>query len=167
VLSFRPADASDAQALSEALVAGFEGYRAFAPDGWQPPTVGDELARISPLLEDPEAWYLVVEHGGLIVGHTGLQPARTSVEPVEDGKLAHLRALFVAPDWWGKGLALDLHGRALEEAARRGYGAIRLFTPAGQARARRFYEREGWRQHGEPRESPIGLETVEYRRALP
>ena len=26
----------------------------------------------------------------------------------------------------------------------RGYAWMRLFTPAAQARARRFYEREGW-----------------------
>ena len=42
---------------------------------------------------------------------------------------------------------------------------MRLFTPAGHARARRFYEREGWEPRGEPTlEEPLGLELIEYRR---
>ena len=44
---------------------------------------------------------------------------------------------------------------------------MRLFTPAGQARARRFYEREGWVQAGaEFHEPALGLALVEYRYAL-
>jgi hypothetical protein len=55
---------------------------------------------------------------------------------------------------------------ALEEAARRGFPTIRLFTPVGQARARRFYEREGWEERGEPFDAPLGLSLIEYRREL-
>jgi hypothetical protein len=44
---------------------------------------------------------------------------------------------------------------------------MRLFTPAGQVRARRFYEREGWTVAGEPYDDEdLHLEIVEYRRAL-
>ena len=44
---------------------------------------------------------------------------------------------------------------------------MRLFTPAAHARARRFYEREGWAQHREPElDEGFGMEIVEYRRAL-
>jgi predicted GNAT family N-acyltransferase len=43
---------------------------------------------------------------------------------------------------------------------------MRLFTPEGQARARRFYEREGWVQYGEPFEAGLGIPLVEYRREL-
>ena len=46
----------------------------------------------------------------------------------------------------------------------RGYAAGRLFTPEAQARARRFYEREGWRPAGPARwEERLGLSLVEYR----
>jgi GNAT superfamily N-acetyltransferase len=167
VFSFRVAEPADARALGEALVAGFEGYRSFAPESWEPPGALGEVERFRTLLEDADAWFVVAERDGEVVGHSGFQPARTSMVPVEDDDLAHLRALFVDEEWWGSGLASELHGRALVEAARRGYGSIRLFTPAGQARARRFYEREGWQQDGEPRESGIGIMTVEYRRKLP
>jgi hypothetical protein len=54
------------------------------------------------------------------------------------------------------------------EAARRGARAMRLVTPAAHARARAFYEREGWGLVGEPIWEPmLALDLVEYRRELP
>jgi GNAT superfamily N-acetyltransferase len=80
---------------------------------------------------------------------------------------AHLWMLFVRPPWWGSGLARRLQRLALEEAGRRGYDAIRLYTPSGAARARAFYEREGWlREAGSFEEPLLGLDLVEYRRVL-
>ena len=44
---------------------------------------------------------------------------------------------------------------------------MRLFTPAPQARARRFYEREGWAAVGDEFHDPgPNLVVIEYRRAL-
>ncbi len=58
-------------------------------------------------------------------------------------------------------------GSALEEAARQGYETIRLYTPHGAARARAFYEREGWELEGRAFAEPLlGLDLVEYRRPL-
>jgi GNAT superfamily N-acetyltransferase len=75
--------------------------------------------------------------------------------------------LFVRPPWWGTGLATRLHALALAEAGRRGYGTMRLYTPRGAARARAFYEREGWTRAGRPFDEPLlALDLVEYRRAL-
>ena len=48
----------------------------------------------------------------------------------------------------GPGWRRACTGSALEEAARQGYETIRLYTPYGAARARAFYEREGWEQAG-------------------
>jgi GNAT superfamily N-acetyltransferase len=76
--------------------------------------------------------------------------------------------LFIRELWWGSGLAPHLLALAVEEAAARGYEAMRLYTPAGQARARAFYAREGWTLAGEPVYEPmLGLDLVEFRRALP
>ena len=50
----------------------------------------------------------------------------------------------------------------------RGFAALRLFTPAAQARARAFYEREGWTVAGAPfAHDTMGIDMVEYRRPLP
>jgi GNAT superfamily N-acetyltransferase len=165
--SFREAGVADADAIARVVADAFAGYRSFAPAGWEPPTAEDEIGHgVAPLLVDPDAWCVVAERDGGVVAHSAFQPARTSVEPIDQEGLAHLRALFVDRQWWGCGLAAKLHSMALEEAARRGFTAIRLFTPAGQARARRFYEREGWQPTGEPVDSPFGLAVVEYRRPL-
>jgi GNAT superfamily N-acetyltransferase len=73
----------------------------------------------------------------------------------------------VRNDRWGSGLARELHDAAVAEARGRGFTAMRLFAAAGQGRARRFYEREGWVQQGDPSYDPApGLEMVEYRIAI-
>ena len=80
---------------------------------------------------------------------------------------AHLWMLFVRPPWWGTGLAVRLHRLALEEAARRGYDSIRLYTPHGAARARAGCARAGWQRAGRAFPEPLlGLDLVEYRRPL-
>jgi GNAT superfamily N-acetyltransferase len=166
--SFREAEPADGAVIARVVADAFAGYRSFAPEGWEPPTAEDEMEHgVPPLLGDADAWCVVAEREGRVVAHSAFQPARTSIEPVDEGNLAHLKALFVDSEWWGCGLAGTLHSMAVEEAARRGFTAIRLFTPAGQARARRFYEREGWERRGDPIDAPFGLAVVEYRRTLP
>ena len=84
--------------------------------------------------------------------------------PSEDPGLAHLSHLFVVGAQQGTGLAARLLALAVGEARSAGFTGIRLFTPADHARARRFYEREGWAPHGERFfEEAIGLDLVEYR----
>jgi len=110
----------------------------------------------------------VAEAGGSIAGHVAFLPAARARRPVADAGLAHLWQLFVRRAFQGTGVAGELHAAAIAAAAGRGFRLMRLFTPVAQARARRFYEREGWRTHGEPAmDAGLGLEVVEYRRALP
>jgi GNAT superfamily N-acetyltransferase len=73
----------------------------------------------------------------------------------------HFRYLFVRPPFWGSGVATALHAAAVEAIGPR---SARLFTPAGQARARRFYEREGWRLHDLGDFAGFGMPLAEYRR---
>jgi hypothetical protein len=52
-------------------------------------------------------------------------------------------------------------------ARERGSARMRLFTPAGHGRARRFYEREGWVPAGEEfHAAGPNLVLIEYRYAL-
>jgi len=65
----------------------------------------------------------------------------------------------------GSGLATELLARAVAEARAQGYRRMRFFTPRDQARARRFYEREGFVWTGsETLEPDLGLVLVEYLR---
>ena len=165
--AFRPAVLGDARSMCEVFVEGFETYRGFAPQGWSPPSTQEEIERLQELLGDDDVWYRVAEVDGVVVGFVGFLPAARSYRPVEEPALAHFRQLFVRRAHWGTGLAARLHAAAIDEAAARGYAAMRLFTPAGQARARRFYEREGWTLFGECKlDEHIGFEMAEYRYAL-
>ena len=161
----RAAVVADAAAMAAGMVAGLDGYRRFAPAGWRPPTAADEEAHLRTLLADPHVWGCVADAGGRVVGQVTILPAARAARPADDPGLMHLRNLFVDAGHWGDGLATALHAAALDAAAQRGFVAMRLFVATGQARARRFYAREGWREAGAPfPEASLGLELVEMRR---
>jgi GNAT superfamily N-acetyltransferase len=164
--SLRVAGPSDAERLATVMSEGFEGYRPFAPEGWQPPD--PELDALRERLGNPDVWCLIAEENGLPAGHVAIVPAtQHSGWPSDDPSLIHLWQLFVRPPWWGTGLASTLHAEAVRETAARGFTAMRLYTPAGQGRARRFYEREGWVAAGPPfDDADFGMPLVEYRRAI-
>ena len=157
----RAATVADAEAMTETLAIGFDGYREFAAYGWQPPDVrtGPELARMRARLGATTTWAMIAEDDGVAAGHAGFFP-----QPGVEGS-AHLWQLFVRPPWWGTGLASELLGHAIGAAVGQGYGRMRFYTPRDHARARRFYEREGFtRTEWEGLEEPLGLVLVEYVR---
>jgi GNAT superfamily N-acetyltransferase len=166
--AFRAATPDDAERMVAITVEGFETYRSFAPEGWSPPSASQEAARLLSLLGEDHVWYLVAVSEGAMVGHVGFLPAnRLSWARADEPGLVHFRQLFVTPAHWGTGLATRLHAAAVDEARARGFTAMRLFTPGGQERARRFYEREGWSLARPPAfDERIGFEIAEYRRAL-
>src|SRR6266511_2825057 len=76
---------------------------------------------------------------------------------------ASLDSIAVAPPWRGTGVARGLLDRFVAEAARRGATAAMLSVGRENGRARRFYEREGWRLLPEERDRP----SARYRLDLP
>ena len=56
-----------------------------------------------------------------------------------------LITLYVEPGWWGTGVGRAVHDAALDRLARRGVDRVVLWVLSTNARARRFYERQGWR----------------------
>jgi ribosomal protein S18 acetylase RimI-like enzyme len=55
--------------------------------------------------------------------------------------------------------------RTLDAAIAQGQRRMRLYTPRDQARARAFYEREGFERRGDPLYEPmLGLVLISYRR---
>jgi len=159
----RPVDVTDVRALLAITSEGMEGYREFAGPDWQPPSF-DELDTVA---IDAVATWILAEEDGEPVGHTLLIPASRSREPVDDPSLGHLMQLFVRPSHWGSGVAATLNQAIVAAAGERGFEEVRLFTPEAHHRARRFYEREGWREVGRMGETPLGFPVVEYRVRCP
>ena len=62
-----------------------------------------------------------------------------------------LEAIYVRPSSWGGGLAARLHDAAVAELRARGVSRARLWVLEENPRARRFYERLGWRPDGTSR----------------
>jgi GNAT superfamily N-acetyltransferase len=62
-----------------------------------------------------------------------------------------LDALYVRPAAWGTGVAARLHDRAVAALREAGVERARLWVLDANGRARRFYERRGWRLDGSTR----------------
>jgi GNAT superfamily N-acetyltransferase len=101
--------------------------------------------------DDAQVW--VAEREGTIVGLAAC---------VREEGTAELRSLYVVPDAWGSGVAGALHDTALEWMRTRAGEAI-LWVGEANARARRFYAREGWSADGERRASSFGMPELRYR----
>lgn len=173
--NLRRATLDDLDALLANVQAGFDSYAAFAPVGWQTPSVSADRDRSAELLADPATWTLIVLADGDPAGHVAFFPARErsaggarstwKARSVVPG-LAHLWQLFVLPEWWGRGVAPLLHEAAIAERQSQNYQHARLFTPSRHARARRFYERRGWLATEEEWNDELALMLTEYRLAL-
>jgi GNAT superfamily N-acetyltransferase len=155
----RPATLADVPELVETVRQGFETYREWAPRGWSPPELELHVAGVRGRLAERGCWCEVAEAGSDLVGQAGTVPARGAPHA------AHIWMLFVREPWWGSGLAARLLERADAAAAGAGRTELRLQTPSEHARARAFYEREGFERRGEALYEPmLGLVLISYRR---
>ncbi|MEJ7783898.1 MAG: GNAT family N-acetyltransferase [Solirubrobacteraceae bacterium] len=162
----RPATADDVPAAWALTRAAFEQYHSFGIEGYTPPeeSVEDFGARLGAC----GAWGVVAEAADEVAGIGAFEPAREQAKsgPLVKG-LAHVFAIFVAEPHWGDGTATALLDAVVAEIRSRGYAEARLFTPAAQTRARRFYAREGWSERGAPVPvAELGLDMIELRRPI-
>ena len=164
--SERPAEPGDVAAITALSAEVFEGYRTFAGPGWDPPDVEREAETLRRRLSAPDNWVRVsVDEGEVVAvcGFAAAEPRPNLVTPHEG--TAHVWAVFVTRSHWGTGVAARLLGAAVQEMQARGFRRARLVTPEGQARARRFYLREGWREVAPPFYEPLlALSLVEFAR---
>lgn len=101
---------------------------------------------------------------GAVLGWAAFGPAQGEDTAPDEGELY---ALYARPDVIGTGV-----GRALltEVLRRAPYPAVRLWVLEGNARARRFYERAGFRPDGEvlvDETDGFPVSEVRYRRTAP
>jgi GNAT superfamily N-acetyltransferase len=75
---------------------------------------------------------------------------------------AWLEILFVVPDHWGTGVAARLHDEAVVALER----PCHLWVLEENHRARRFYDRRGWRPDGERRPANFPPRPTELRYTL-
>jgi N-acetylglutamate synthase-like GNAT family acetyltransferase len=94
---------------------------------------------------------------GLIVG--------TIACSFSNAKEGHLRGMAVAPAWQGSGIANSLLRVAETSLAEQGCVRVTLDTTQALSRAKRFYERNGYRQSGTVTDF-FGMPLYEYAKEL-
>jgi len=116
-LDIRIAVPDDAPALAVTTRLGFDSYRTWAPEDWEPPPHTLELRSIRERLRQTTTWCaMAVQADGVQAGHVGITHAADRLRPhVRLPGRAHLWMLFVRPPWWGTGLAARLHGLGLRD----------------------------------------------------
>lgn len=88
-------------------------------------------------------------------------------EPVTADALPEVQMLYVRPSAWGTGAATQLLRAMTDRMFACGHRAARLSVVEPQARARKFYEREGWVLDAETAPESNGLfRLIYYRRDL-
>lgn len=101
---------------------------------------------------------LVAEQDGEIVGFVSVGPG---MDHQTDGELY---AIYVHPGHWGEGHGYELIAAGEERLRELGHGHAVLWVLEDNPRARRFYERAGWRLDGSRRPTEIlGVEVSEVR----
>jgi diamine N-acetyltransferase len=93
-------------------------------------------------LTDPRFAVRLAESGGEAMGFAKVGPPSLPFA-VEEGS-AELRQLYVLKPWQGAGVARVLMDWVIEQARRRGAGALFLSVFVDNIRAQRFYQRYGF-----------------------
>ncbi len=117
---------------------------------------------------DGSASALVAEDEGGIYGWARVGRSR---DPDAGDEVGELWGLYLHPDHWKRGLGRELHDAALAELRRQGFTRATLWVLDSNAPARRFFERQGWRDDGAKKADRVGelrtpVEEVRYRISL-
>ena len=162
-MTVRRAKPADARAIADVHVRTWQAaYRhAFPPEVLDGLSVDERETRWRERLEEGYVVW-VAEAEDQIGGFAAVGPSRTEQDTGE------LYAIYVLPEWWGSGAAPELMARAKDWFAEEGFATAMLWVLADNPRARRFYEREGWRAEGTRIDTVRGQQVEEalYRLAL-
>ena len=156
----RDAVPSDATAIAEVHV---ESWRA-AYAGLLPPMVLDGLSIaqrsrhwshvLDPMSSDR---VVVADRDGEVLGFAQVGPAHDADTGSTTGQLG---TLYLRSDTWGTGVGRQVHDAGLDRLVADGYDSAVLWMLSTNARASRFYERQGWRLDGHIRIQQFGGAVV-------
>ncbi len=163
-VAIRSAVASDADAIAAIHVEGWRwGYARQIPGRVLAGLDADErAARWRSVLDAGDAAVFVAEDGARVVGFAACGRSRD-----DDPASGELYALYVSADAAGTGAGAALLRATVAELRARGFERALLWVLSSNARARRFYEREGWTPDGATKTEDLdGFPLVEVRYRL-
>ncbi|MGH8297550.1 MAG: GNAT family N-acetyltransferase [Steroidobacteraceae bacterium] len=167
-MNIRPAVPDDAMAVARVHVRAWQvAYRGLMLDEYLDALRPEERARRYDFtgFGPAQPKTLVAADEGTILGFATVSAARDE-DAAGEGELC---ALYVEPDWWGRGVGQALGPAARSELYDLGFRKAMLWVVSGNARAQRFYRADGWIPDGLRRVRQVGgltLDTVRYSRTL-
>jgi ribosomal protein S18 acetylase RimI-like enzyme len=169
-MTVRPATLEDAPGMARSHVASWRAaYAHLVPaEVLAGLSESDRATRWVEILTRATRGNLVAATDREIAGFVSFGPSRD--DDARGTRTGELYAIYLHPDWWGRGL-----GRRLWRAAHQGllveeYDAFTLWVLEGNARARAFYERLGMSLDESTTADAhlfgLTLSEVRYRRTL-
>ncbi|MFE5769429.1 GNAT family N-acetyltransferase [Streptomyces sp. NPDC056485] len=167
----REMDAADVGAVSAIRVRGWQAaYAGIVPGTYlDAMTVEGDAGRRRELFSRPgrTSRDLVALGDGGPVGWICFGPCRSGMPG--PGRAGEVHALYVAPDLVGRGIGRTLLGEAHARMKDEGFETSALWVLGDNRRARRFYERAGYRADGTVQDDVydgITLTELRYQRVL-
>jgi len=106
---------------------------------------------------DPEKANFIAEVDGGIIGFCSVGSTRET-DPVD--KSGELYAIYIDPEFAGKGVGSSLMKEGLFFLKEKGYTKATLWVLETNIATREFYEKKGWKQEGESKVVEIGGQQV-------
>ncbi|MGV9800837.1 N-acetyltransferase family protein [Mycobacterium sp. NPDC003449] len=167
-MQIRPAVAADAQEVADVHVRAWQiGYQGMLPRSYLDRlNAADRAGRYTFDAMPLDGPYTLVATDQSGIGGLVTIGRCRDADLLDHGEIW---ALYSDPDRWGTGIGRELIAAARELLHRNGYAEAALWVLECNARARRFYEIDGWHWDGTHRTDEIGevpVEDVRYRRSL-
>jgi GNAT superfamily N-acetyltransferase len=171
-VTIRRATPEDAQAIGEVHVRAWQwAYQGLMPGEFLNSLTDTldrriEARRANLANEPPEQRTWVVEQAERVVGFAITGPTRDRDAAPNTGEVD---AIYLLPEFVGKGIGRVLFAHAVDDLGRRGYAQATLWVLDSNVRGRTFYEAAGWAPDGasktEERPGAV-LREVRYRSDL-
>ncbi len=130
------------------------------------PEQASRIKHVAARLREPSSWFLLAEDGSSCVGMAAVEPMRggDGAGAVVPGVL-FLNLVYVVPERWGQGIGGVMLDALIDEAGRRGYSRVHLWTHEQQnERAHRLYRSHGFARTGRTTQDGEGALTGEWVR---
>ena len=156
----RPAEPEDANSVARVHVRSWQAaYRLLLPAGYLDNLSPEDRAQTYDFAcRDPlKPQTIVASKEGLILGFATTMPSR-ELDLKDHGELC---ALYVDPDHWSRGIGVALVSAARANLFKLGFRNAALWILAGNLRAHRFYQSDGWAPDGVRKTDSIWGVTVD------
>jgi GNAT superfamily N-acetyltransferase len=164
----RPAVTEDAMAVAGVHVRSWQtAYRTLLPEEYLSQLRAEDRAVTYEFASSDslKPRTIVAAEGGSIYGFATTMPSR---DP-DLKNCGELCALYVDPAQWGRGIGVALASAARAQLVESEFRDAALWVLAGNVRAERFYEKDGWVPDGSRKSDQmwgITVDEVRYRRRL-